>query len=128
MNFLTVRLSETRIQKVDDRYVQSVHPHDGFVARVSMIVVRPARRKNKIARSHVGSFAFHGCVRSLAFDDESQRRGRVPVSSRNLSRQDQLQTCIQAVADQASACNARILEHQDPALGLFGGNYTARFH
>jgi hypothetical protein len=72
-------LSKTSIEDVHEWKVESVHPYRGRVAGISVIVIRPRRRQDEIARLHRRSFTFNGGVGAGAFDHETQGRCGMPM-------------------------------------------------
>ena len=93
-----------------------------------MIVKRPGRRENEIARMHDDALAIDGGVGALALDNGAQGTRHVAVAAGEFARQHQLQPRINALRDTRSAGEAWILEHQDTALGFARGDQLARFH
>ena len=73
LRLVGVMLGEARIEHVDDRDVETVHPHDRRVARVAVIVIGPRGRQDEIARVHGRALAVNRGVRALAFDHEAKR-------------------------------------------------------
>ena len=69
----------------------------GVVARVAVIVIRPRRRQDEVARVHRRPLAVpRPCRRRCASSTKRMRRLRVTVAVRHLARQDQLQAGIEA--------------------------------
>ena len=115
---LRVMLRETGAQEADQRHVEHVEPNRRLPAFVAMLVPRPRRRDDEVARSHVAALARDGRISVLAFDDETQRRGRVAMRARELAGQDQLQAGIERVGREMPAGESWVLEHQHAAFRL----------
>src|SRR5207244_11895949 len=60
-----IPLGETRIQIINQRKIQTVHPHGWGVAQVSVVVIGPGRSETEIAGAHRRSLAFHGGICTL---------------------------------------------------------------
>ena len=100
----------------------------GVVARVAVIVVRPRRRQDEVARVHRRALAVDGGVGALSLDDEPKRRGGVAVGARDFAGQDQLQARVQALRDARCAAQPGIFEDEDAPLGFLGGDEPPGFH
>ena len=89
--FLWMIFAKHRAKKLRERRIESVQPHHRLRAEIAVIMPRPVRRHHKIPRRHRRALAVHRRVRALAFDDEAQRVGCMPVRRRDLAGQYDLQ-------------------------------------
>src|SRR5436190_561682 len=65
---LLAHLEEDRIQRLGERYIEPVHPDDGFARLVAVVVPLPARREDEVARMHDHLLALDRRVGAAAFD------------------------------------------------------------
>ena len=66
-------LGEAGVEMIDGRDVEAVHPHDGRIARIAVIVVHPRWRQNEITGLHRRPLTVNRGVGALPFDDQPQR-------------------------------------------------------
>ena len=122
-------LGEGRAEHPQDGDVESVEPDDGLAgaasAIVAMVVPGPGRCDDEIARRHPRTLAIDRGVGPAAIDHEPQCRLRVPVTRRDLSGQDQLQTGVQAGRDQRLPAQRRVLEDQHATDRFLGTDQRA---
>jgi MFS family permease len=121
-----VRLEEHRVHGQQHGDVEAVHPHDGAVTQVPVVVPHPARRQHEITRLHVDAAALDVGVATAPLDHEAQGAGAVAVRGRHLTRQDDLHRRVQRRRRSDLLRVARVDEHQDPALGLVRGHQFPR--
>src|SRR3989442_1337278 len=123
-----VTLREARVEIIDQRNIQTIHPDYRRVAQISVIVIRPRRRQDEVTGVHRRSFAFDGRICTIAFNDEAQRGRRVTVRRRNFSRKDKLKTRIQSVCDLRSILDPWICKNQYSAVGFLCRDQLSGFH
>ena len=121
-------LGERRLEEVDLWKVQHVEPQHRLVGGVAVVVRRPVRGDDEVARRHVGFLALDRGIGALAVEHEADRRGHMSMRRGNLARQDHLHAGEERVGGARFASHARILQDQHPPLGLFGRDQPARFH
>ena len=93
-----------------------------------MVVPGPGRGDDEVALFHDRPLAVDRRVGAAALDDEAEGRGGMAVGRRHFARHDELQAGIERLGDAGIAGQAGILEDQDPALRLLGGDESAGFH
>ena len=102
-----VILGKSCVKKSHRRNVQPVKPHHrlrhAFNAVIAVIMPVPRRRNDEVSGMHRGALAADRRVRTLAIDDEAQRRLHVAMRRRDLAGQDQLQTRVQRLGDRRVA-------------------------
>ena len=99
LRFLRIALGEARVEERHDRNVETVEPYHRHIARIAMIVERPRRRDDEIARMHRRALTIDRGVGAFALDHHAQRGLGVAMAGRNFARKDELQTGVQAVGD-----------------------------
>ncbi len=77
---------------------------------------------------HAHALAVDSGVGPRAFDDQPQRRLRVPVTRRNFAGEDQLPAGVKRVGDRRLAGNARVLENQHAAYRFLRRDQAAGLH
>jgi hypothetical protein len=75
---------------------------------------------------HRRSFAVDRGVRAVAFEHEAQGALRMAMGRRDLARQHELDPGVEIGGDLRLAAQAGILEDEHAALGLLGGDQSAR--
>ena len=83
-----------------------------------MIVIRPRRRENEVARVHHRPLPFDRRVGAGPLHDEAEGGGGVTMGRSHFAGQNQLEAGIQALCDAGLSAQARVLEHEHAALGF----------
>ncbi|MNS99432.1 hypothetical protein D3C72_1338340 [compost metagenome] len=125
---LGIALSEAGVEVTDGRDVQPVQPDHRRLGRVAVVVPLAARRQHQVEGLHHRLLAVHRGIGAAALHDEAQGALGMAVSGRDLARQDQLQTGVEAGRDRRQTRQAGVFEDQHPALGLLGADQIARPH
>lgn len=118
---LRVLLVEAGFQGVDQRVVEGVEPDHGGVALVGVVVPVPAGGEEQVAGGHEDPFAVDRGPGAVAFEDEAEGVGGVPVGLRGLAGQDDLQARVEGVDRGRGVGQAGVDEHQDPSFGFLQG-------
>src|SRR5690606_38604506 len=90
-----VFFAERRLEEPYDRHVEPVEPDARAIAFVAVVMERPGRRHDEVAEAHRGALATNRGIGALTLEHEAQRRRRVPMRWRRLSREDELQPGIE---------------------------------
>ena len=128
LQLLRMTLGESCIEERHHRDVEAVEPDHGRVARIAVIVKSPRRRDDEVSGMHRRALAVDRGIRAFAFDDEAQRRLRVPVARRDLAGKDELQPRVEAMSDRRGATQARILEDEHATLGFARADQASGLH
>ena len=123
-----IPLGETRIQIINQRKIQTVHPHGWGVAQVSVVVIGPGWSENEVAGVHRRSLTFNGGICTIALHDQTQRSGCMPMRRRHLSWKNELKAGMKSVCDLGFILDSRIRENQHPPIRFFCGDQFAGFH
>ena len=121
-------LGEAGVEEAHQRDVEAVEPDHRLAAVVAVVVEGPRRGDDEVAVAHRRALAVDRGVGAFAVEHQAQRRLGVAVRRRHLARQDQLQAGVERLGDARLAAQGRVLEDQDAALGLLGGDQAAGLH
>ncbi len=112
---------------MDLRNVETIKPDHGTLAFMPMIMPGPRWGEDQVSRIHVGTFAINGREGAFTFDNEPQGRLGVSVGRCNLTRQNQLKSCIKRICSFCFPTKCRIFKDQHPSLGFFGTDDLSGF-
>ena len=116
-----VHLEEVRFERIDERDIETVHPHADRAVGVDRVLVPGAvGRQHEIVLAERHAVAVDDRIGALALHDEAQRRRGVVVRGRPLAGVHHLQAGVEPAACRRHVAAAGIVEIDDAAAGLLG--------
>src|ERR1700687_3221438 len=79
LQLVGVILEEDRLQRGQERQVQSIEPYHRFVTPIIVVVPVPDGRQDQVARFHVTCITVDGRIDARTCKDEANGAGRMPV-------------------------------------------------
>ncbi|KWF32772.1 hypothetical protein WL86_29905 [Burkholderia diffusa] len=129
---LRIVFCKTGIEFVDERNIEAIQPYDRLSPfggrRISVVVPRPRRSDDEVARLHGRAFTIDRSPCAFAFYDEAQRRLRMTMTGGDLARKNQLESGIERRRDSRFAWQTGILKHEYASHRLLGGNELPSLH
>ena len=126
LHLLVEVLGERGLEVIDRRHVEHVEPHHRLLAGIAVVVRRPVGGDDEVAVVHHRLLALDRGVGALAFQHETDGRGRVAVYVGDLAGQDELDAGEQRMGNARLAGLAGIFQDQHAALGFLGADHVAR--
>ncbi len=123
---LRVVFVEHRLQQMDERRIEAVHPVTHAVGLAAVAVPAPVGREQHVVRLHFEALAVDDGVGAFALEDEPERVRRMAVGARLLSRQDRLVGGDHGAYRRVGVAFDRIEQDQVAALGELGIDQPSR--